>query len=431
MRKPRMPAFVAVCLLAPIVVLSPTTTVSETAPPQLSERGDGDDRLILAARDGKTGQARALIAAGSDVNYVRSSDKMTALMMAANQGYTEIARLLLDAGADPRIAIWDGSTALVFAARNGRLETVELLLTRSRPGKALLQKALSVAARTGRPKTSVALVRAGADINAREKDGMTPLMLAAKFGFAQTARILVAHGATVGATDGRERTALMWAAWMGHEKVARALLGAGADPGATDANGTSAFGRRAEGEAIATLFQRHRARVKATPKQCRRIVGTGMLWAREGRTAIGGYGFYRRPGPSSTAWVVRHDTGMARRGVVTKVKRREGSDGGWDAEFEPLDAPVPARQRNATIFWPSDGPPPRMMTPKPGDLPWGVFAETVDSAIDVDADGKTDVLSLQYCCRDASTKDGCDYHCGENWSREDGRWLKCQSWNPA
>jgi hypothetical protein len=76
----------------------------------------------------------------------------------------------------------------------------------------------------------VRLLAAGADVNARDRDGMTPLMRAALHGCYDLTMLLVRKGALVNTTDTFGVTALMQAAWAGHVRIVEALLASGADP---------------------------------------------------------------------------------------------------------------------------------------------------------------------------------------------------------
>lgn len=71
----------------------------------------GSSPLITAATFGRTEVAKALIAAGADVDQ-QNNDGSTALLTAALFCRTEIVAALLDAGADKSIRNYNGSTAL-------------------------------------------------------------------------------------------------------------------------------------------------------------------------------------------------------------------------------------------------------------------------------------------------------------------------------
>jgi ankyrin repeat protein len=90
---------------------------------------------------------------------------LMALMRAALIGETSSVASLLEKGADANASDPDGRTPLIEAAFAGHADTVE------------------------------ALIRGGADVNARDKDGWTALMEAASKGHTETVRVLLASGA--------------------------------------------------------------------------------------------------------------------------------------------------------------------------------------------------------------------------------------------
>ncbi len=72
-------------------------------------------------------------------------------------------------------------------------------------------------------------LRHGANVNACDPDGLTPLMYAAQFGRVGIAQVLLSHGASVNATDYAHTTVLSLAADNGNEEVVTLLLKNGAD----------------------------------------------------------------------------------------------------------------------------------------------------------------------------------------------------------
>ncbi len=72
------------------------------------------------------------------------------------------------------------------------------------------------------------LAAPGADVNATNERGSTPLLEAARFGHEDISRVLIAAGADLKAKDNDGKTALMLAVQGNHEEVVRVLRQAGA-----------------------------------------------------------------------------------------------------------------------------------------------------------------------------------------------------------
>jgi ankyrin repeat protein len=74
-----------------------------------------------------------------------------------------------------------------------------------------------------------ALLRDGADVDARDRHGQTALMLAAHAGHDDVIVVLLEHGAALNVTAKFGLSALMLAIVAGHPETARLLARAGAD----------------------------------------------------------------------------------------------------------------------------------------------------------------------------------------------------------
>ena len=81
-----------------------------------------EEKLIEAAKTGKTEEVKKLLKAGADIHAERDQ----ALRYAANNDHTETVKLLLERGADIHA---QEDAALRWAAINGHTETCKLLLT--------------------------------------------------------------------------------------------------------------------------------------------------------------------------------------------------------------------------------------------------------------------------------------------------------------
>ena len=81
------------------------------------------------------------------------------------------------------------------------------------------------------------LLKGGADVNAKDKCGDTPLHVAARLNLFRIASLLIANGAGVGATNDHGETPLHMAVKRNATKTAELLLKNGADVNAKDSNG--------------------------------------------------------------------------------------------------------------------------------------------------------------------------------------------------
>ena len=81
----------------------------------------------------------------------------------------------------------------------------------------------------GHKETAVLLIAKGADVNAKNDTGATPLHYTSAEGRKEAAELLIAAGADVNAKEVNGETPLHAAAVHGHNQVVELLIGAGAD----------------------------------------------------------------------------------------------------------------------------------------------------------------------------------------------------------
>jgi uncharacterized protein len=130
-------------------------------------------------------------------------DGTTALHRAVSINDVQKSEALIRAGADVNAVNRYGVTPLSLAAGNGNARLLEALITSG-----------------ANPKTADASLH----------DGRTLLMLAARTGSADAVKLLATHGGSVNAVESRTgTTALMWAASENRADAVRALVAAGAD----------------------------------------------------------------------------------------------------------------------------------------------------------------------------------------------------------
>jgi ankyrin repeat protein len=139
-------------------------------------------------------------------------------------------RTLVQQKADVNVPQADGMTALHWAAHLDDLETANLLDgANANATNRYGVTPLSLACQNGSAEMVEFLLSRGADPNASLRGGETVLMTAARTGKAGPVKALLSRGATVDAKERRGQTALMWAAADGHAAVVELLLKAGAD----------------------------------------------------------------------------------------------------------------------------------------------------------------------------------------------------------
>jgi ankyrin repeat protein len=126
----------------------------------------------------------------------------------------------------------DGTTPLHWAAHDNDLAKVQQLIKAGANVNAKNDYGatpMSEAAVTGNPALIEALIKAGADVESANADGQTALMIVARTGSIEAARVLLRHGANVNAVEQwRGQTALMWAAAQGQAAMVKELVARGA-----------------------------------------------------------------------------------------------------------------------------------------------------------------------------------------------------------
>jgi ankyrin repeat protein len=163
---------------------------------------DGATALLVATHDNRFDAAKALIEAGADVNAKDRIDDSPYLYAGA-RGHLDILKLTLSHGADLKSTNRYGGTALIPASERGHVETVRTLIeagvdvdhVNSLHWTALLEAIILGDGGERHQKIVDLLVKAGADVNLADGDGVTPLRHARARNFSEIEATLKAAGA--------------------------------------------------------------------------------------------------------------------------------------------------------------------------------------------------------------------------------------------
>ncbi|KAH0562831.1 hypothetical protein GP486_002538 [Trichoglossum hirsutum] len=214
---------------------------SQTVPKQMTG-------LHLAAYFGLRKAVVALLKSGHHHPNAKDAFNQTPLLWAARNGHLEVVKLLLDKGGvdlDSKDTRY-GRTPLSWAAEDGHGEVVKLLLGRrgvdpdSKDTRYdnMGMTPLSRAAESGHGKVvKLLLSKDGVDPNFKDHlSNRTPLSWAAEYGQREVVKLLLDENRVdPDPRDGPNRTPLSWAAWNGHVEVVKLLLDrSGVDPDSRD-----------------------------------------------------------------------------------------------------------------------------------------------------------------------------------------------------
>jgi ankyrin repeat protein len=182
--------------------------LSKGAHPDIPVLGTGQTALHLSVLRGDLNTTKLLVRAGAPVD-ARQADGQSPLHMACQAGNSELARFLIDSGANVNLRSQNGMTPLMCAAVSVDPSTTSLLLDRGADiGGPSGLTALHIAAGNGNIPVATILLQHGAQINARDAAGYTPLIAAVKGRHEGMVHLLMKNGADVTQQGADGKTAL-------------------------------------------------------------------------------------------------------------------------------------------------------------------------------------------------------------------------------
>ena len=147
---------------------------------------NGETVLMTCARAGEPRAVKALLVHGADVNAWEQEHNQTALMWAVAQRHPDVVQLLIEARADIRARSRTYAQTVV-GEQTQRAGREELNYTVPRGGST----PLLFSARVGDAPSARLLLKAGADPNDTQPDGLSALVLAAHSGNGDVAALLL------------------------------------------------------------------------------------------------------------------------------------------------------------------------------------------------------------------------------------------------
>jgi len=173
--------------------------------------GWGGQNLDLKSQKTFAAMAKKLMEKGADANATNKQKQTPIEMAMASQNF-QVVDVFVDKMESLPKALTEDRSMVHWASEIGLVNTVKKVLSKSND-----------------------------DINKKNSEGKTALMLAAANGHLAIVKALITFKADVNIQDEYGETALLAACWNGHEKIVNQLLAAGANPKVVDETGQTAL----------------------------------------------------------------------------------------------------------------------------------------------------------------------------------------------
>ncbi len=160
--------------------------------------------LVLASIHSNVDLLQKMIERKANVNSPMYSDGgSTALMTASLHGRHGNVKKLLEQKANPRLKTSEDKTAIHFAAEQGHVDIIQMLLNNKAEldAKSQLGSALNIAVQKNHPKIVDLLLKHDADINTKMKNGEDLLSYAVHHNFPECVDLLIKKGCKLSSID--------------------------------------------------------------------------------------------------------------------------------------------------------------------------------------------------------------------------------------
>jgi len=172
--------------------------------------GAAYDDFLNAVKNGNAREVAQWLNRGIDANTVDPAGQ-TVLHLAARAGALDVVKVLADARANIDRRNANGETAIMLAALGGHRSVVEFLISKEAQINQPGWTALLYAATNGHLEIIKILIENHAYIDSSPDNGLTPLMMAARAGHISVVRYLLEEGADASLQNDRGETAVDWA----------------------------------------------------------------------------------------------------------------------------------------------------------------------------------------------------------------------------
>ncbi|XP_070540511.1 fibronectin type 3 and ankyrin repeat domains protein 1-like [Ptychodera flava] len=181
--------------------------------------------LMSAAQKGYINIVDVLIQHRADVNFQNDSGK-NALMLACFAGQLEVVKTLRAEGATWEVCDKGGSTPMHWAVDSGNTRLLRWIIEDGCPvdirdrnsGWTPLMRACTLG---GNTEVARVLISSGANVNTKDNDGKTPLMIAALNGHLSLVELLIQKGADIHVKNEFGKTAVDFAGSFDRRRVSK------------------------------------------------------------------------------------------------------------------------------------------------------------------------------------------------------------------